>query len=131
MSEYLQLLSFSPEGWGAALLSGAILTLQLALATLPLGLALGLTLALCMDSKRRFPSRAATVFVTVFRGLPELLTIFIIYYGVQLLVKEASEAMGFPGQRLLRRDAGPGAGVRRLLQRGVPDRHPRHRQGPA
>ncbi|MNC25847.1 Octopine transport system permease protein OccQ [compost metagenome] len=95
MSEYLQLLSFSPEGWGAALLSGALLTLQLALSTLPFGVVLGLTLALCMDSKRPLLSRSATVFVTVFRGLPELLTIFIIYYGVQLLVKEASEAMGY------------------------------------
>lgn len=93
MTEYLNLLSLEPGGWGAALLSGAVLTLQLALATLPFGLLLGLGLALAMNSDRAVASRAATVFVTIFRGLPELLTIFIIYYGIQLLIKEASAAM--------------------------------------
>lgn len=95
MTEYLDMLSFEPGGWGASLLSGAVLTLELALATLPFGLVLGLSLAIAMHSERPILGRVATVFVTIFRGLPELLTIFIIYYGIQLLVKQSSEALGW------------------------------------
>ncbi|MFJ5236473.1 ABC transporter permease [Pseudomonas neuropathica] len=95
MEHYLNLLSFGPNGWAVPLLEGAWLTIQLALCTLPMGLALGLGLALGMNSDRPVLSRFCTVFVTVFRGLPELLTIFIIYYGVQLLIKEASASLGW------------------------------------
>ncbi|MGO3029996.1 ABC transporter permease [Pseudomonas helleri] len=97
MTSYLEMLSFSPSGWAIPLLQGAWLTIQLALCTLPLGLALGLCLALGMNSGRPILGRFCTVFVTIFRGLPELLTIFIIYYGVQLLIKEVSASMGWPG----------------------------------
>jgi FtsH-binding integral membrane protein len=39
------LLSFGPNGWGNQLLAGTWLTIRLALATLPFGLALGLLMA--------------------------------------------------------------------------------------
>lgn len=96
MSEYLSLLSFGPSGWGLPLLQGTWLTIRLALSTLPVGLVLGLALALGMNSTDRpVLSRFCTVFVTIFRGLPELLTIFIIYYGVQLLLKQSTTALGW------------------------------------
>lgn len=95
MEHYLNLLSFGPSGWALPLVQGAWLTIQLALCTLPVGLALGLGLALGMNSGRPVLSRFCVVFVTVFRGLPELLTIFIIYYGVQLLIKEASASLSW------------------------------------
>jgi polar amino acid transport system permease protein len=87
VSELLQLLSFGPTGWGDELLSGAWLTVRLALATLPVGLALGFLVALAKRS-RSFPLRAAgETFSTVFRALPELLTLFIVYYGGQMLLQ--------------------------------------------
>ena len=53
MSEALALLSFGPGGWGDELFNGAGVTLALALATLPFGLALGLVLALARNSSER------------------------------------------------------------------------------
>ena len=45
--ERAALLAFGPTGWGDEILSGAWLTIRLALATLPVGLALGLPGSAC------------------------------------------------------------------------------------
>ncbi|MFD1702059.1 ABC transporter permease [Methylopila henanensis] len=83
------LLSFGAAGWGDELLAGVGVTLALALATLPLGLALGLFVTLAKASPRR-PLRAfGEAYTTVFRGLPELLTIVVVYYGGQILLNAA------------------------------------------
>lgn len=85
--ELLSLLSFGPDGWGDELAAGAWLTIRLALATVPFGLVLGFLVALAKIS-RSWPLRAlGEAYSTVFRGLPELLTLFIIYYGGQMLLQ--------------------------------------------
>jgi len=91
--ERLQLLSLGDNGWGSALLDGLWLTIRLALATLPFGLLLGLALALLINGKRRALARAATTFTMVFRALPELLTLFIIYYGGGALLQWLARAL--------------------------------------
>lgn len=82
-------LGFGPDGWGDELLAGAWLTLQLALTTLPVGLAIGLGVALSRDSGSRVLRMAGEAYATVFRGLPELLTIFIVYHGLPRLITRA------------------------------------------
>ena len=78
MFENLSLLSFASGGWGSALLAGALVTIFLALSCLPIGLPLGLGVALAARSRRRWLRAISTVFATVFRGLPELLTLLIL-----------------------------------------------------
>ena len=95
MFEQLSLLSLADGGWGVALLAGALVTLVLALSCVPLGLPLGLGVALATRSKRRWLRLSATAFSTVFRGLPELLTLLIIYYGCQLGAQKLLAAMGY------------------------------------
>jgi polar amino acid transport system permease protein len=97
MSAYLTLLSFGPSGWGDELLRGAGLTLLLALSTLPLGLAIGLMLALFRDSRSRALRAIGNVYLTLFRALPELLTILIIYYGGQIVARRMATALGYAG----------------------------------
>ena len=86
MPPFLTLLGFGPGGWGGLLLGGALLTLQLAFATLPFGLALGLAVALAKNSPSRWWRLAGNVYTTLFRALPELLTIFLVYIGGTLLL---------------------------------------------
>ena len=88
MEELIGLLAWGKDGWGDELAAGAWLTIRLALATLPFGLFLGFLLALARRSDEPELVAAANVFVTVFRGLPELLTILIIYIGLDLLINE-------------------------------------------
>lgn len=100
MTGSLALLSFGPTGWGDELVSGVWLTIRLALATLPLGLALGLGVALMRDSGSWAARAVGEAFSTVFRGLPELLTIFLVYFGAPRLVNHlvalAEQALGRP-----------------------------------
>lgn len=84
MPDYFQLLAYGTTGWGDELLSGVLVTITLGLATLPLGLVLGFFIALAKNSSEPILQKAAHVYTTIFRGLPELLTLFLIYYGGQM-----------------------------------------------
>jgi polar amino acid transport system permease protein len=87
MADLSQLLSYGPTGWGDEIVAGASLTVRLALATLPVGLVLGFMLALARRSRARLLRGFSEAFSTVFRGIPELLMIFIIYFGGQKLLQ--------------------------------------------
>src|SRR5579883_814862 len=82
--------------WGPELAFGAALTLALAVATLPFGLALGLAAALAKNSNARLLRAAGEAYTTIFRGLPELLTLLLIYYGLQILAQHLTNATGLP-----------------------------------
>jgi polar amino acid transport system permease protein len=88
LEKTFELLSFGPDGWGDELASGVWLTIRLALATLPFGLVLGFLVALARNSENRWLTVPGTVFTTLFRGLPELLTLFIVFYGGQILLQK-------------------------------------------
>ncbi|PIT68792.1 ABC transporter permease [Bartonella tribocorum] len=87
MIENLALLSFSNGGWGTVILSSAGMTLALALCCGLLGLPLGLLNAVMIRSNIKMAKVIARLFSTVFRGLPELLTLFLVYYGLQSLIQ--------------------------------------------
>lgn len=97
MLDKFALLGFGPGGWGLALLQGAGITISIALATLPFGLALGLLVALGKRSDSVVLRWLATVYTTVFRGVPELLTLYIIYFGIQILLQRLWQQLGLPG----------------------------------
>ncbi|MCF3935436.1 ABC transporter permease subunit [Acuticoccus sp. M5D2P5] len=83
----LGLLRFGPDGWGDELLAGLRITLLLALTTAPVGLVLGFCLALMRRSDNARLRVPATIFTTIFKGLPELITLFIVYYGLSMAIR--------------------------------------------
>lgn len=98
MDHLLQLLSWGDKGWGDELAAGAAVTISLALATLPFGLAFGLLIALMQRSESRILRGFATIYTTIFRGLPELLTLYIVYFGLQVGVQKAWAILALPGR---------------------------------
>ncbi|WP_108659283.1 ABC transporter permease [Acuticoccus kandeliae] len=80
------LLRFGPDGWGDELAAGLRITLLLAFTTAPVALLAGFTLALMRRSGDRRFKIPATVFATIFKGLPELITLFIVYYGLSMAI---------------------------------------------
>lgn len=84
MEHYVTLLGFSSNGWGISIAGGLLVTISLALATLPLGLMLGFLVALGKLSEERSIRLASNIYTTIFRGLPELLTLFLVYFGASL-----------------------------------------------
>ncbi len=87
-------LLFGPDGWGALLLKGALVTLALALVTVPFGFGGGLALAGLKLSRWRMVRAASEAYTTFFRGIPDLLALFIVYFGLQSLLDHAREALG-------------------------------------
>lgn len=80
------LLSFGPQGWSDDIAYGALVTISLALATLPMGLLIGFAVALAKQSDEPSLRLAGNIYTTIFRGLPELLTLFVVYYGGQIAI---------------------------------------------
>ena len=87
-------LLFGPDGWAPLLLRGALITILLALATVPVGFGAGLGLALVRLSKSRAARMAGEAYATFFRGIPDLLALFIVYFGLQALIDRFSALLG-------------------------------------
>lgn len=87
-------LLFGPDGWGALLLRGALVTVALALVTVPFGIGGGLALAGLKLSRWRAVRALSEAYTTFFRGIPDLLALFIVYFGLQSLLDHAREALG-------------------------------------
>ena len=88
MQSVWTLLSWGPEGWLDEIAYGVFITVSLALATLPLGLLIGFLIAVAKQSQERSLKLAADIYTTIFRGLPELLTLFLVFYGAQIGIQQ-------------------------------------------
>jgi polar amino acid transport system permease protein len=98
MEKYLTLLSWGPEGWLDDIAGGVFITVALALCTLPVGLLIGFFIALGKQSDEPSIRLAANIYTTIFRGLPELLTLFLVYFGIQIGVQQLLTLLGFTTQ---------------------------------
>lgn len=94
MDSYLTLLAFGDKGYGDEIAFGLLVTTTLALATLPFGLVIGFLLALAKESSEKSLRIAADIYTTIFRGLPELLTLFLVYYGLQIGLHKLAGFLG-------------------------------------
>jgi polar amino acid transport system permease protein len=86
MFELIALLSFGDKGWGDELLRGLGVTLALAFATIPFALVCSFLVAWAKESAYKFLRIAGNAYTTIFRSLPEILTLIIIYYQLQALI---------------------------------------------
>lgn len=94
----LELFSYGDAGWGDELLAGLWVTVTLAVVTLPFGLILGFAAAGCTLSPIRPLRWIGTAYTTVMRGMPELLTLFLVYNGMALVVNAVWTSL-FPDSR--------------------------------
>ena len=67
------------------LLKGALLTLQFAACSILFGLIIGIVVASLAMSKQHIWARAARIYVSIMRGTPLLVQIFVLYYGLPSL----------------------------------------------
>jgi polar amino acid transport system permease protein len=87
-------LLFGANGWGLLLLKGASITIALALLTVPFGFGGGLLLAVLRMAPYRPVRLFCDGYTTFFRGIPDLLALFIVYFGLQALMDKASRVFG-------------------------------------
>jgi polar amino acid transport system permease protein len=90
---HLFALLIGPDGWGNLLLTGALVTVALAVTTVPFGFGAGLLLAVLKGSRSRLVRVLCEGFTTFFRGIPDLLSLFIVYFGLQALLDRLSKLL--------------------------------------
>ncbi|KXU96453.1 hypothetical protein CR51_22915 [Caballeronia megalochromosomata] len=73
--------SFTLNGYGGLILLGATTTLLVALAATAIGSVIGVLMAAAKLSPSRVLRHVASAYTTTIRGVPDLLVIFMVYYG--------------------------------------------------
>ncbi|WP_323776356.1 ABC transporter permease subunit [Leisingera sp.] len=84
------LLAYGDAGWGDELLHGLIVTLVLAIATFPVAILLSFIIHWAKVSPFRAIRILGRIYSTVFKSLPEILTLLIIYFQSQILISVAA-----------------------------------------
>ncbi|WP_067515226.1 ABC transporter permease [Endozoicomonas ascidiicola] len=80
------ILSWGDSGWGDEFFFATLMTLAVASCSFLLGLVIAIAAAAMKLSKRRSLTFFANVYTTVVRGIPELLVIYLIFYGSSVLL---------------------------------------------
>lgn len=91
------MLGFGDQGWGTALLLAALLTVALTLCALLVGSVFGALVAAAKLSQRRSLRAVGELYSTVFRGIPELLVIYLFYFGGSTAITAIGQWFGAEG----------------------------------
>ncbi|MFG0411360.1 ABC transporter permease [Pseudomonas sp. FYR_11] len=83
------------KGYGAVILDGAWLTLQLALSSMALAIVLGLIGVALRLSPVRWLAWLGDLYSTVIRGIPDLVLILLIFYGGQDIINRVAPLLGY------------------------------------
>lgn len=94
---FFELMSFGPDGWGPALLRAALMTLAVAGTGYVIGATLGVLLAWAKLSGGRILRGFAETYTTVLRGIPDLLVIYLFYFGGSLALTRLFRMFGGEG----------------------------------
>jgi len=78
---YFELVGFGPNGWGGILLSGMAMTLLVAIGGFLCGGLIGSAVAWAKLSRNLLAKIIADFYTTILRGVPDLLVIYLFYFG--------------------------------------------------
>ena len=93
----LELLGFGSTGWGALLLVATLMTLAVTATALAIGAVFGAIVASAKLSGNLILVTLGNIYTTVFRGVPELLIIYLIYFGGSSAITSIGNWMGYEG----------------------------------
>ncbi|MEQ4530442.1 MAG: histidine ABC transporter permease HisQ [Mixta sp.] len=81
-------------GYSEVILRGALVTLELALSSVLLAVILGLLGAGARLSRHRSLALLSEAYTTLIRGVPDLVLMLLIFYGLQIVLNQITEALG-------------------------------------
>ncbi|MEM7566447.1 MAG: ABC transporter permease subunit [Pseudomonadota bacterium] len=88
------LFAYGAEGWGDELLWGLVITILLAVTSYVVGTLIGLAAGLALASGPRVLRLVVAAYGTVFRSVPELLILFLVYFGAALAIRGLLDLIG-------------------------------------
>ncbi|MEK1926624.1 MAG: ABC transporter permease subunit [Rhizobium giardinii] len=93
----MELLGFGPQGWGLPLLIAAGITLAAAICGFLLGSLLGICGASLKLARSRLSRWIGHVYAAVFRSIPEILVVYLFYFGGSVVLTKAMNLGDLPG----------------------------------
>lgn len=94
----LELLRFGSEGWGDEILMGAAMTVAVAVCSYALGLVVGFLLSAAKLGSSGLLRRLANGYTTIVRGVPELLVIYLLFFGLSAAITRIAQVFGYGGR---------------------------------
>ena len=91
------LLAYGDTGWGDELFFATLMTIAVAAAALLIGFFLAAIFASFKLSKIRTLNLIGSIYTTVFRGVPELLVIYLFFFGGSGAVMYVARIFGYDG----------------------------------
>jgi octopine/nopaline transport system permease protein len=94
---FFQLLGFGAGGWGAAMLAAAAMTIAVAITGFVFGAIVGTFGAWAKIAGGRILRTVADAYTTVLRGIPDLLVIYLFYFGSSAMLTPLGRLFGATG----------------------------------
>ncbi len=91
------LLAFGDTGWGDELFYATLMTIAVAITALVIGFFLASIFATFKLSKNKLLNLLGSFYTTVFRGVPELLVIYLFFFGGSGAVMFVAKIFGYDG----------------------------------
>jgi octopine/nopaline transport system permease protein len=94
---YLELMRWGPRGWSDELVFATLMTLAVALTSFLFGIVFGTLAARAKIAGSPVGRRLADGYTTVMRGVPDLLVIYLFYFGGSVLLSRIASLFGYDG----------------------------------
>ena len=91
----MELLSFGDTGWGDELLRATFMTVMVALAAFFFGFFISFFIVPLKLSNKKFLNYIGNTYTTIFRGVPELLVIYLLFFGGSSAVMFVAKIFGY------------------------------------
>tara|TARA_B100000965_G_scaffold399488_1_gene419541 strand:+ start:582 stop:1271 length:690 start_codon:yes stop_codon:yes gene_type:complete len=91
----MELLSFGDTGWGDELFKATLMTVAVALTAFSIGFIFSFIFVPLKLSKNRLFNLIGNFYTTVFRGVPELLVIYLFFFGSSAAVMYVAKIFGY------------------------------------
>ena len=93
----LELLVLGDNGWGDEMLRATLVTLMVSLAAMGIGLFISIFGTLAKLSNKIYVRVLADVYTTIIRGIPELLVIYLLFFGGSNAIMRLAKLFGYYG----------------------------------
>ena len=91
----MELLAFGDTGWGDELFNATLMTIAVAITAMLIGFFFALIFTPLKLSKNRFLNLIANIYTTIIRGVPELLVIYLFFFGGSAAVMFVASIFGY------------------------------------
>lgn len=97
MQDYFQLIGFGPTGWGPELAAGTVMTFAVAITGFAIGGVIGAAIAWAKIAGPAPVRYLGEGYTTILRGIPDLLVIYLFYFGGSAALGSVASVFGHDG----------------------------------